>query len=75
MFLRGGVWPTLSSPISATDKVKNEHHEGDDEQNVDEAPGDLESDSAAPQEQEKNGNNKQHASESRLARVPVVWFV
>jgi len=66
---------TLALGLSATGKVKNEHHQSDDEQDVDERTGDLKSKSTAPEEQDENGDNEQHASESHLARLPVVRFV
>lgn len=47
----------ISDTFSATNEVKNENYEGDHEQNVNEAAGDVESKSTAPKQQEKNGNN------------------
>ena len=41
----------------AANEVKNENHEGDHEQNVNEAAGDMKSKSTAPKQQKKNGNN------------------
>jgi hypothetical protein len=37
--------------------VKNEHHESDYEQNVNESTGEVKSKSTAPKQQEKNGDN------------------
>ena len=47
----------LSDAFPATNEVKNEHHEGDDEQDMNESTGDMKSKSTAPKEQKKNGDN------------------
>jgi len=46
-----------SDASPTTDEVKNEHHEGNDEQDVNETPTDMKSKSTPPKEQKKNGNN------------------
>ena len=46
-----------SGPSSATSEVQNEHHKSDDEQDMDEPAGDVECESAAPKQQQKNGDN------------------
>ena len=65
MFLRGGVWPILSSLISAfssaTGKVKNEHDQGDDKQDMNESTSDVKRKSTGPKKHEKNGDDEKHA--------------
>ena len=52
---------SFASGISAlpptTSEVKNEYHEGDDEQNMDESTGDMERKSTGPKKQKQNGDN------------------
>lgn len=44
--------------FSATQEVEDEDDERDDEEEMDESAGDLERKSAAPQDEEKNGNDE-----------------
>ena len=48
----------LSTAFSATSKVKNEYHECDDEQDMDEPTGDMERKPAAPKQQKKDSDNQ-----------------
>jgi hypothetical protein len=48
----------ILTAFSAASKVKDEHHEGDDEQDMDEPTSDVERESAAPKQQKKNGDNE-----------------
>ena len=46
-----------SNASPAPKEVENKYHEGDQEQKVNEATGDMESKSTAPKEEEENGDN------------------
>jgi len=48
----------ISDAFSATGEVKNEQHEGNDEQEVNEATGDMKGKSTAPEEQDKNSDDE-----------------
>lgn len=43
---------------SATDEVENEHHQGDDEKDMDEPTCEVKRESAAPKQQKENGNDE-----------------
>jgi len=45
-----------SDASPATKEVKNEHHKGDYEQDMNETAGDMKGKSSAPKEQKKNGD-------------------
>jgi hypothetical protein len=51
------MWQRILGAFPAAKEVKNEHHEGDHEQQMDEPPGDMKSKSTAPKEQNKDGND------------------
>ena len=50
--------PRISTILTAPNEVENEHHECDDEQDMDKPAGDMKRESTAPKEQQKNGNNE-----------------
>ena len=43
---------------TAPNEMQNEHDQRDDEKEMDQSAGNMEGESAAPKEQEKNGNNE-----------------
>jgi hypothetical protein len=47
-----------SDALPAQNEVENKHHNGDQEQDMNEGAGDMKSKSTAPKEQKKNGYNE-----------------
>ena len=47
----------ISVAFSAASEVKNEDHESDDKQDMDESSGDMKSKSTGPKKQKQNGDN------------------
>jgi prepilin-type N-terminal cleavage/methylation domain-containing protein len=61
-----------SNGFPATGEVKDENDEGDHEQEMDESAGDVKRKSGTPEQQQKNGNEEEHARDSDFAGIPAV---